>query len=333
MNIRENVLISELTTMQMGGAVKYVIEVENNTEIPEIYQFARLNRLPIFILGGGANTLGKDEGFNGIILINRIQGIELKNMTIRAGGGEEWDKVVELACQNQLTGVEALSKIPGTVGAAPVQNIGAYGQEISQVLDNVEVYDSFKQEFKVLEKKSLEFSYRKSIFNTSEKGRYFIVAVSLKLGVGEMKRPFYDSLEKYIAEHEVKDFSPMSIRKMVSAIRTMKLPDPKKIASAGSFFKNVYLTKEEAERAKEKHWPVYNGKDGYKINAGWFIEQAGLKGQLLYGMRVSKSAPLVLINESATGYKDLAKARGEIVGRIYDQFGVWLEQEPVEIEV
>lgn len=142
MNIRENVLISELTTMQMGGAVKYVIEVENSTEIPEIYQFARLNRLSIFILGGGANTLGKDEGFNGIILINRIQGIELKNMTIRAGGGEEWDKVVELACQNQLTGVEALSKIPGTVGAAPVQNIGAYGQEISQVLDNVEVYDS-----------------------------------------------------------------------------------------------------------------------------------------------------------------------------------------------
>lgn len=146
-----------------------------------------------------------------------------------------------------------------------------------------------------------------------------------------MPRPFYNSIERYITENNLTDFSPKGIREIVSKIRADKLPDPKEKASAGSFFKNIYLTNEQAEAAENKGYPVHRGKDGNKINSGWLIEQAGLKGQLLYGFRVSDKAALVLINESAKSYEDLKKARSEIIGKVYDKFGYWLEQEPVEI--
>ena len=147
-----------------------------------------------------------------------------------------------------------------------------------------------------------------------------------------MTRPFYNSIERYIETHNITDFNPKSIRNVVSAIRADKLPDPLTIPSAGSFFKNIYLTEPEAEIARDKNYPVYESKEGYKINSGWFIEQAGLKGQLFHGFRVSDKAPLVLINESATSYNDLVKARDEIIAKVYDKFGYWLEQEPVELQ-
>ena len=136
----------------------------------------------------------------------------------------------------------------------------------------------------------------------------------------------------YIAEHNITDFSPQSIRSIVSAIRADKLPDPLEIASAGSFFKNIYLSREEAEKAEEKGYPVHHGQDGHKINSGWLIEQAGFKGQLLHGIRVNEKACLVLINESATSYQDLKKARDEIASTVYDKFGYWLKQEPEELQ-
>ena len=146
-----------------------------------------------------------------------------------------------------------------------------------------------------------------------------------------MPRPFYNSIEKYISEQGLTDFSPTGIRKIVSAIRADKLPDPREKASSGSFFKNVYLTDEEAEKAESKGYPVHRGKDGNKINSGWLIEKCGFSGQLLHGMRVNPKASLVLINESAGSYANLAKARSEIIGAVYDKFGYWLEQEPMEI--
>ncbi len=246
--------------------------------------------------------------------------------------GEEWDNVVEYACERNLTGIEGLTKIPGLAGAAPVQNIGAYGQEISNTLVEIDVFDSVSNTFKTLKKSDLNFSYRKSILNTTEKNRYFVISITLELKEGAMSRPFYDSIERYISENNLTDFSPKGIRKIIAEIRASKLPDPREKASAGSFFKNIYLTDAEAEKAEEKGYPVYRSKNGNKINSGWFIEQAGFKGQLLHGIRVSDKAALVLINESAKSYNDLSRARAEIVGKIYDKFGYWLEQEPVEIK-
>ena len=322
--------------MRLGGPARYVIEIENRDEVADAFGFATQYNLPTFVLGYGANTIGHDEGFNGVIVINRMRGIAEEatdnGVRLKVMGGEYWDDVVEYACNKGLTGIEALSKIPGLAGAAPVQNIGAYGQEIADTLVEIEVYDTADSSYKTLSKSDLHFSYRKSILNTTEKNRYFVISITLELRPGEMRRPFYNSIEQYMAEHNITDCSPKSIRQIVSSIRDEKLPDPLKLASSGSFFKNIYLNDEEASFAETKGYPVYRGKDGNKINSGWLIDKAGLKGQLLHGMRVSDKAPLVLINESAKSYNDLKAARSEIVGKIYDKFGYWLEQEPVEIQ-
>ncbi|MBR3055842.1 UDP-N-acetylmuramate dehydrogenase [Candidatus Saccharibacteria bacterium] len=332
MRISENILISSLTTMRLGGPAKYVIEIEQPAEIPEAYNFAAQQNLPVFILGYGANVIGHDDGFNGVILINRMRGIEIvTGGQIKIMGGEYWDDVVSYTCERGLTGIEALSKIPGYAAAAPVQNIGAYGQDISQTFVSADVYDSAAGTFKTLGRQDLNFSYRKSALNTTAKGRFFVISITLALKHGQMPRPFYNSIERHIEEHAITDFSPQSIRTIVSAIRAAKLPDPREKASAGSFFKNIYLTAAEADFAESKGYPVHRGQDGNKINSGWLIEQAGFKGALLHGIRVSPTAALVLINESATSYADLAAARSEIVTKVYDKFGYWLEQEPVEI--
>lgn len=335
MRINENILISSLTTMRLGGPARYVLEIENPAEIPDAYGFAATYNLPTFVLGYGANTIGHDEGFNGVIIINRMRGISEEPTTdginLKIMGGEYWDDVVAYACNKGLTGIEALSKIPGLTGAAPVQNIGAYGQEIADTLESIEVFDSASNTFKTLYHDDLGFAYRKSILNTTEQNRYFVISITLHLKSGQMARPFYRSIEKYISDHNLTDFSPKSIRTIVSAIRADKLPDPLEKASSGSFFKNIYLTDTEAEAAEAKGYPVYHGKDGNKINSGWLIEHAGFSGKLLHGIRVNPKAALVLINESAKSYADLAAAREEITGKVYDTYGYWLEQEPVEI--
>ncbi len=331
MKVLENIPIASLTTMRIGGPARYVIEIEKVEEITEAYNFARFYGMPTFILGGGANTLGHDEGFYGVILMNKMKGVQLNENKIRAMGGETWDDVVEFACQHNLTGIEALSKIPGTAGAAPVQNIGAYGQDISQVFESAEVYDTADGQVKVLTREDMGFAYRKSLLNTTARGRYFVIAVTLQLHSGQMQRPFYRSIEEYIDRNSTTDFSPISIRKIVSEIREDKLPDPATAPSAGSFFKNVYLDNKEAEKCEEKGMPVYRGKDGNKINTGWLIEKAGFSGKVLHGIRINEKAALVLINESAKSFADLVAARNEIINTVYDKFGFVIEQEPVEI--
>lgn len=352
MEIRENVPISELTTMRLGGAARYVYVVKDQDGVRDAWHFAKERNLPAWMMGGGANTIGHDEGFDGVIILNQIKGIFVKvgedlveiedlddvqdlgdELELVCMGGENWDDVVYFACERGYTGIEAMSMIPGTVGAAPVQNIGAYGQDIAQVIVLVEAYDTQTDEFVILTKEDMKLGYRHTRFNFGEDaGRFLIVSVTIKLRKGQMKPPFYNSLQRYIDEHGETDFSPKNIRKMVCEIRSEKLPDPKEVASAGSFFKNIYLKKDGADIAEEKGIPMWRAEDGSgKINSGWLIEQCGLKGKIMRGMRVSDKAALVLINESAKSYADLAAARAEIVGAVAEKFGLVLEQEPVEI--
>lgn len=340
MKIHENVSLSNLTTMRLGGAARYVVELEGTNDIEATYDFASEKGLPVWVMGGGANTIAHDEGFEGVVLLNKLRGIEIINenddeITIRAMGGEIWDDLVEFACERGYSGIEAMSKIPGTVGAAPVQNIGAYGQDIAGVIEQVEAYDTKLKKNVTLDKSEMGMQYRKSRFNTGEdKGRFLITAVTIKLQRKNLEPPFYSSLQRYIDEHKENNFSPKNIRRMVSKIREEKLPDPEKIPSAGSFFKNVYVDKKNADKAEQSGIPIWRNEDGSgKINSGWLIESCGLKGKEFYGFRVSDKAALVLINEKAKNYQDLAKARAEIIDAVREKFGFVLEQEPVEIPI
>ena len=236
-----------------------------------------------------------------------------------------------------------MAGIPGTAGASPVQNIGAYGQEVTQVIISADVYDLKEKTFKTILAKDMQMSYRKSIFNSGESvGRYFIYSIVIRLKKGQLNPPFYRSLQAYVDEHQETDFSPTNIARMVREVRNSKLPDPEKIASAGSFFKNIYLTDEEADEAEARGIEVWRnakevGPDSPEkrtnlVNSGWLLEHAGLKGQVFHGMKVSEKAALILINESAETYADLAAARAEIAKIVFDKFGLKIEQEPDEIK-
>ncbi len=339
MKILEDVLISNLTTMRLGGAAKYTIEISAVEDIISAYNFAKEKGLKTFILGGGANSIGLDEGFDGVILLNKLRGIEIIGETetetfVRGMGGEVWDDFVEFTTKRDLSGIEALSKIPGSLGAAPVQNIGAYGQDIAQVLENVEAFDSLTNKIVTIPKSEMNFDYRKSIFNYGEdKGRYFIIAVTVRVSKNKtLEPPFYTSLQNYIDKNNVTDFSPSNIRKIVSLIRAEKLPDPQEIASSGSFFKNIYVDDKKAAELEAMGARIWQSEAGNKVNSGWLIEEAGLKGKTFHGMTVNDKAALVLMNESAKSYSDLAAAREEIRKIIRDRFNVELEQEPVEIK-
>lgn len=340
MKIRENVLISDLTTMRLGGVARFVLEVSSKDDVAEAFKFAEERGLPVWMMGGGANTIGRDEGFPGVIILNKLRGIEVvsetdEELVLKGMGGEVWDDFVKFACEKGFSGIEAMSMIPGTLGAAPVQNIGAYGQDVAQVIENIEAYDTKTRSFVTLQKEEMNLGYRHTRFNFGEDaGRFFIVSVTVKLKKKNLESPFYNSLQRYIDEHSETDFSPKNIRRMVSEIRSGKLPDPADVASAGSFFKNVYVDKAGAEAAEAQGIPLWKNADGSgKINSGWLVEACGLKGKAMRGIRVSDKAALVLINEGAKSYADLEAARAEIVGAVADKFGLVLEQEPVEMPV
>ncbi len=338
MQIRKNVPIAKLTTMRLGGPARYVVEVTTPSELQEAYDFAAQRNLPVWVMGSGANTIGRDEGFPGVIVLNRLRGIKViqqdnDTLILKGMAGEIWDDFVKYACELGYSGIEAMSAIPGTLGAAPVQNIGAYGQDIAQVIESVEAYDTVTQKIITIPKAEMQLGYRHTRFNHgADAGRFIITAVTVKLHKQPLQPPFYNSLQRYIDEHQETDFSPLNIRQIVSEIRSDKLPDPKYIASAGSFFKNIYLDKAAADQAELQNIPLWRDTEGGgKINAGWLIEQCGFKGKAMRGVRVSDKAALVLINENAKSYADLAAARAEIIGAIAEKYGYALEQEPVEI--
>lgn len=338
MKIRENVSISELTTMRLGGKAKFVIEITTEDDLPKAYKFAREHGLPTYIISGGSNIIAGDEDYNGVVLLNKIKGIYVTSKTtstiqLKIGSGEVLDDVCYEMSKKGYTGMEALSKIPGTIGGAVIQNSGAYGQDISRILTSVEVYNTETKKFEAISKSEINYGYRTSIFNSDEKNRYFITAVCLKLKKGEIKGRLYQSLQDYLDKNQIADRAPMTIRNAVAMIRAQKLPDPELIPSAGSFFYNVTVTPEEKKSFLKKYpnAPIYKIGDSWEIASAWLIDQAGLKGKLLHGFRISETAPLVLIKESADSYTDLNKAREEIVSTIKEKFDITLQQEPEEL--
>lgn len=325
--------------MKLGGNARFMTEVHTAEEVATVYRNAKAQSLPVFVLGGGSNVIAKDEGFVGIVIRMRIPGFEviaddLYSTTIRVGAGENWDETVKRTVDMRLTGIEALSAIPGTAGASPVQNVGAYGQEIADTLESLIAYDSENDAFVTLQKADCGFSYRHSIFRGDQMGRYIITSITLVLSKTSPQPPFYKALQEYFDEHKIGIFTQDVVRKAVIDIRTNKLPDPDVFPNTGSFFKNAIVEDWQLSdlRSINPDIPIYDMGDGrFKVPTGWLIEQTGLKGTVLHGIKIHDKNALVLINQSASSYRDLERARDEIIGAVRDKFKIQIEQEPLEI--
>lgn len=336
MHIQNNVPLSTLTTMHLGGIAREVATFSNKSELEEIISYAHTNHLPFFVIGGGSNIIAKGEEYPGIILLSKMEGFKTldeddEGVTLRIGAGEKWDNVVKRTVDMGLSGIEAMSGIPGTTGATPVQNVGAYGQEIANTLVQLEAFDTENEEWVTLDKDACHFAYRNSIFKDPSKRHHIITSVTLRLNKTTMQPPFYESLQRYIDSHNITDYSPASIREAVLAVRSNRLPDPSVIPNTGSFFKNPIVSKEVADKILETypdmpHFPLEDGT--VKLVAGWIMERSGLKGYSAHGMRTYQENALVVVNDCATTYRELEQFMQEIIEKVYEKFGVRLEQEP-----
>src|SRR5680860_1076157 len=297
--------LAKYTTMRLGGYTQYLTDVASKIELQSTLRWTQGHNIPVITIGGGSNILFTDEGFNGMVIINKTPGFEEietgdEFKVIRIGAGENWDKTVEKTVQMGLSGIEALSMIPGTAGAAPVQNIGAYGKELADTFVELEAYDFNTSTFVTLSKEQCDFGYRISIFKNARPRRYIIVSITLRLSTDWMSPPLYQSLQDYVTKNGISELSPANIRRAVMDIRASKLPDPKVLANSGSFFKSPIIAKEKFELIRQTFpgAPGYGLPDGtVKIPAGWLVEMAGFKGRRDdNGMGVYENHALVVVN-------------------------------------
>ncbi len=336
MKIKENVDIKSYTTLKIGGKFRYFTIVESEDDLFEIYKFSEQNKIKLFILGGGSNMIFSEGVLNVLAVKIEIKGFELLKETndyvdIKIGAGENWDKIVERTVGMDLSGLEALSSIPGTVGATPVQNVGAYGAEVSDTILEIRVFAIKNKEILILSNKDCEFKYRNSIFKNEAKGKYIIMSVVYRLHKDLIKIPEYPGVEKYFIENNIDEPGLKDIRNAIIAIRNTKLPNPEEIPNVGSFFKNPIVKKDIAIELKNKYldlptFPI--DEKTVKIPAGWLIDKAGLKGKSFGKISVYKNNALVLINNGEATKDDLMKVKNEIINIIQDKFGITLEQEP-----
>jgi UDP-N-acetylmuramate dehydrogenase len=335
--IHNNVSLAKHSTMRLGGRAKHLAEAHNESAIKQLADWAKSRDLPIIMIGEGSNIVWQDKDFEGLVIVNRIPRKKIikedsKSATIEIGSGEYWDEVVAWTVKNKWSGLEFLSLIPGYAGAAPVQNIGAYGGELSNVFIELEAYDTHTGKFVKIKKKDCGFGYRTSRFKTTDKHRFLITSLKLKLSKSNPKPPFYESLQAYFTEHKIKEFTPLAIREAVMSIRPAKLPDPSRVANNGSFFTNPIITNTEFQKLFSKSIDIKYWQHGNKIklSAAWLVEQAGFKDfhDKETGMGTWPNQCLVLVNENAKNSDDLLAFKTKIVKAVHDKFGIILEQEP-----
>lgn len=331
MKISQSKRFKDITTFRIGGKIKYYIEVKDEKDILPAVQFAKKNNLKIFIVGDGSDFLAADKDFPGVVIKftgSKLTFREKDSFTfVTAEAGLKWDKLVEKAVRRKLQGIECLSGIPGTVGGAPIQNIGAYGQEISDVFYGLVAYDLDAEKFVTFDKSGCKFGYRDSIFKSDKYWQKYLIAnVTLKLQKNNRGRVNYESLKGLVDGNT----SLSEIRKTIIDIRNNKLENPKKVGNAGSFFKNPIIEKDEKDRL-EKKFPgikIYPYEGRYKVSAAWLIDKAGWKGKSLDGAAVSSKHALILINKSGfASSRDVFNLSEIIIKDVYKKFGIKLERE------
>lgn len=334
MKVKKDILLKNLTTFKVGGKARYVIEVVGNKELLKAVKFAKEKALPVFVLGEGSDILVSDKDFDAVVI--RLLGDKIKitesekESRVSSESGVSWDHLVDMVVEKGLSGMECLSGIPGTVGAAPIQNIGAYGQELKDTFHKLIALDVEKGKLVEFDKKDCQFSYRESIFKKPEnKGRYIITKVHFILQRRKIKKPTYESLATKLKSMGTKDPSVKDIREAVLSLRGERLEDPKKIGNAGSFFKNPVVSERVFLKIKDKHPDVPYFKQGeqFKLFSGWFIEKAGWKGKSFKSAKVSERNALVLVNPGKAKSSDIKRLAEKIQSAVQKEFGIELEPE------
>ena len=342
MQVRENIPLAPLTTIGVGGPARYLVEAKTAEEVKEAVRYARQKTAPLFVLGGGSNLVVSDRGWPGLVVKVAIAGIEAQQDGARfdVGAGENWDgfvaTVVGLGCQ----GVECLSGIPGSVGGTPVQNVGAYGQQVSESIESVQVFDLRDHQIRNLCAEACAFSYRSSIFNTTEQDRYIILRVTYVLVPGGVPQIRYADLKKHFEESRPGP-SLAETREAVRQIRASKAmlitPGDEDSRSAGSFFKNPVLTAEQYEELTRRagsrglHIPIYPALEAQrKVSAAWLVEHSGFaRGYRLGRVRISRKHALAIVNCGGATAPEVMALKDEIERRVEQMWGIRLEPEPV----
>lgn len=333
LTVHNNISLLPYNTFGMNVSAKQLSIITSLEDLNKVIFYNEQQALPYFILGGGSNLL-LQEDVNALILKNEIKGIEIIQDTdeyveISVGGGEVWHDFVMYCVQNNYCGIENMALIPGTVGAAPIQNIGAYGAEVKDVIKSVHTYDLANGTTKIFNYSACQFGYRDSIFKRQYKNKLFIYKVTFQLNKQPTFKTEYGDIAKTLSDLSL----PVSIQNIATAvikIRQSKLPDPKVIGNSGSFFKNPEIPKTDYIRLKEKFIdiPGYTISDDIvKVPAGWLIEKAGWKGYRQDNYGVHPKQALVLVNYGGASGADIYNLSSTIIADIKDKFGITLERE------
>lgn len=344
LQIEKNVSLAELTTLKIGGAARFYVSAKTENQIVEAVRFAEENGLEIFVLGGGSNVLIADAGFDGLVLHVRLKGVSLEResnetVLVNAQAGEDWDELAAFCVKENLQGFECLSGIPGLVGGTPVQNVGAYGQEVSETIRTVRVFDRKTGEIAELSNEQCGFAYRTSIFNTIEKNRYIVLSVVYALTENGAPKIAYRDLRQFFGDAQP---NLAETRRAVLRIRAAKsmvvdASDPNS-KSAGSFFKNPIISKEKFAEIEKRAAalnveavPFFNvSADQVKIPAAWLIEKSGLaKGFQMGRAGISTKHTLAIINRGAATAEEIISLKNLIQAKVEEVFGVQLKPEPI----
>jgi UDP-N-acetylmuramate dehydrogenase len=343
----ENIPLAPLTTIKIGGPARYFVDAKSIAEVQEALAFARSRDLALFVLGGGSNLLVADAGWPGLVLKISLQGIDQQaahdddgKVLFHAAAGESWDKFVSRAVMARCAGVECLSGIPGSVGGTPVQNVGAYGQEVSETIASVQVLDLKDGQVRDLCREACEFGYRTSIFNTTERGRFIVLRVTYALTPGGNPHISYADLTRHFEGRETTP-NLAETREAVRHIRALKgmliVPGDPDCQSAGSFFKNPVLSEKEHEDLKQRaaargftvpNYPALETRK--KVSAAWLVERSGFaKGFGSERVGISARHALAIVNRGAATAADVLALKEQIQHRVQEIWGIRLEPEPV----
>lgn len=337
MTILQNISLSEYTTFRTGGAARYFVSAGTKDELREAVQFARENNLPFFVLGGGSNTLASDEGFKGLVIKNGIKGVRWgkgsgdDEAEARAGAGENWDDFVAECVAKGFSGLENLSWIPGTVGAAPIQNIGAYGVEVKDNIESVDVLDTDDYKFKTLSNSDCRFDYRDSIFKKPEGSKYIVTEVAFRLCKNGPLHTDYKDIVDYALKNKIEKFTSPMLRQAVIDIRKNKLPDWSFLGTAGSFFKNPVVSSEKFRELK-KRFPDLPGFPcnalETKVSLAWIIDKVcGLKGVREGDVGTYRNQALVIVNYGEATTNEVLSFAKKISDEVREKTGIEIEPE------